>query len=81
MQQLTASYVYRIRTLTGQQKFEREHLMTYLGVDGNGDLQFNARPFAGTQTLREVDITLITPVRPSAGREDPEHYMNKVVQA
>jgi hypothetical protein len=79
-QELCKSYVYRIRTRSGQQKFEREHVMTYLGEDLNGDLTFNARPFAGTQTLRKSEIVSIAPMRPSDGRDDQGHYMNKVIR-
>lgn len=77
---LVKGYVYRIQTKTAQQRYPREHLLTYLGEDTHGTLTFNARPFAGTQVLSRSEIIKIEPVRASAGREDQGHYMNKVVR-
>lgn len=77
---LVKGYMYRVRTRTGQQKLEREHCMTYLGGNDRGELQFNARPFAGTQALDPATVTSIAPVRMSDGRESPAHYMNRIVR-
>jgi hypothetical protein len=63
--EMVKGYMYRIRTRTGQQKYPREHQMTYMGEDIHGDLQFNARPFAGTQAIRKADIVSIAAIRPT----------------
>jgi len=76
--ELTVGRTYRIRTIIGQQQLQREHVMTFLGVDKfNGYLEWNARPFAGTQTLRWDDITDMKVVTIVTARE---HYMNKIVR-
>jgi hypothetical protein len=74
--------VYKIRTLIGSQKLPREHVMTFIDTDRhNGNLIFNARPFAGTQELRWDDIVSIDVIRHNArGRDSDLHYMNKVVR-
>lgn len=79
--EMVKGYMYRLRTKTGQQKLEREHVMTYMGEDINGEWVFNARPFAGTQTIRPADVTNIVPIRDNTGNRDSSaHYMNKVVK-
>lgn len=78
--ELVPGYMYRIRTKTSAQKYEREHCLTYLGDNRNKTLSFNARPFAGTQELRPDEIVKLEPVRPGAGRENPAHYMNRIVR-
>lgn len=72
---------YRLHTRIGQQKYTREHLLTYLGrggSDGKG-LMFNARPFAGTQEFRAEEIVAMWDQGPSSGRDSSDHYMNKVL--
>jgi hypothetical protein len=79
--------MYRVRTKIGQQRLEREHVMTFVGgsnLEGdarNQYLNFNARPKAGTQVLHWEDIISIEPVRDNSKTHDsPDHYMNKVVK-
>ena len=78
--QLEQGHVYLIRTRMGQQKYEREHLLTFLGDDSYLGLQFNARPYAGTQTLHWEDILEIRYVGAGVGRDNDEHYLNKVIK-
>lgn len=75
--------VYRFRTRDGRQRYAREHLLTFLTRDKfNGDLIFNARPFAGTQTFdRRTKFLHVEKVGTSVGRDDPRHYMNKVIHS
>lgn len=56
---------YKVITLIGQQKFPREHVMVFLGLSvtstmpGRSTTSWSARPFAGTQELRDDDIRAI----------------------
>jgi hypothetical protein len=70
---------YLIRTRTSGQKYAREHRMSFLALDIDR-LQFNARPFAGTQVLSPNDIIGHKALGKSAGRDDPKRYMNKVIE-
>jgi hypothetical protein len=72
---------YLIRTKDGQQKYMREHRMSYLGRGLNvRELQFNARPFAGTQQIHVSSIIAVKDIGPSGGREDSQRYMNKTIK-
>jgi hypothetical protein len=74
--------MYRIRTIIGHQQLQREHVMTFLDYNvDHTELFFNARPFAGTQTLRWKDILKIDVIRHNTqGRDSKLHYMNKIVR-
>ena len=82
LRQLEPGTLYYLRTLSPPQRLEREHVLTYLGkVSGTDNLlQFNARPFAGTQEINSKEITAIRRmVRTDPfSREDPQHFMNRV---
>ncbi len=71
--------MYIIRTRIGGQKLEREHCMTFLGHDWDDGLVFNARPYAGSQSLTLNMILSAIPVPSTGGRDNPAHYMNKVI--
>jgi hypothetical protein len=72
---------YLIRTKDGQQKYVREHRMSYLGRGLNTlELQFNARPFAGTQLIHVNSIIAVKDLGPSGGRTDSERYMNRIIR-
>jgi hypothetical protein len=78
---LKEGWMYRIRTLVPPQRLEREHMLTYLG-DYEGELQFNARPIAGTQSFRwdQIQSIEVVDTTNSPLRESDEHYMNVVVR-
>lgn len=65
---------YKVRhRIIGVQRYDRESVMTYLGMDQTlQETQWNARPAAGTEGLRPQNIIAIEPVSP----ETP-HYVNK----
>lgn len=72
-------HLYLIRTKTGQQKYERTHIMTYLGRNRQTqELQFSARPFAGTQELYEGAILEAMDLGLGKALNDPRHYMNRI---
>lgn len=62
---------YRLRTQVGTQRYERESVLQYLGMDGY-DMLFNARPLAGTQRLSPASLVsteaLVGPQRPVINR-------------
>jgi len=79
--ELIVGHEYLIRTRTGQQRRERQHRMSFLGQDASAAfVQFNARPFAGTQTLHKHDIIATRDLGKSRGREDSKRYMNKIIR-
>lgn len=80
MDKLTEGYLYRIRTLIPPQRLQREHMLTYLGPDTYGKLQFSARPYYGTQQIDPDTILMCELVDLARGRYDERHYMNKVVR-
>lgn len=65
---------YRIHTRIGQQKYPREHILTYLGAGLHGSA-WNARPVAGTQEIRDEQIVGIWPADWSDA-----HRMNKIIR-
>jgi hypothetical protein len=77
--------MYRLVTKTSRAtKWGQESLMTYLGKGMSlGELQFNARPAAGTQTVDVRNIVSITHMPYVAGesrnREQTRHYVNRKV--
>lgn len=78
-QPLHPGMMYRIRTKSSRQKQPREHVVTFLAPN-DGELLFNARPAAGTQSFAWGEIVSIEPVRDNSGDWDSkDHYMNKVV--
>ena len=79
LRQLEKGSLYYIRTLDPPKRLQREHVVTYLGREPNGELSFNARPFAGTQSFNPRTITKITRlIRHTKLRDDPRHYMNRI---
>jgi len=84
--ELVPGQLYRIRTQIGQQTLEREHVLTFLDYStmNEGELFFNARPIAGTQTLNWVDIISVEHVGSNGTpgpRANHKHYVNKVVRS
>lgn len=67
---------YQIDTQDDSQRFPRRHRMSFL-AESHGQLQFNARPFADTQTFRANVIVRAVHLGKSAGRDDDKRYMNR----
>jgi hypothetical protein len=68
---------YRLVTrIPGTQRYDREHVLTYLGFHNDGAGRrvhgWNARPFAGTQEFPEAYIKSAEVVS-----KDVAHYMNR----
>jgi hypothetical protein len=68
---------YKVRhRIMGVQRRDRESVMTYLGIDRTfTETQWNARPAAGTESLRPQNILAFTPVASHV-----EHYVNHLVR-
>jgi hypothetical protein len=66
---------YVLTTRIGQQRLNRQHCMTYMSRNKQGQLLFDARPEFGTQTLNDADIIEARKVR----SKKAEHYMNRVL--
>jgi hypothetical protein len=77
--QLREGYEYEIISMVqGVQRYPRKSRMSYLGIHrGTNELQFNARPAAGTQTIRSQNLVEIHEVGKSKGREDPKRYVER----
>lgn len=73
---MTRGHEYVITYRIGTQRFDRRARMSLLGGDKNS-LQFNARPFAGTQEFPPRVITSVTDVGLSKGREDSDRYVGE----
>ena len=74
---LTPGWKYRLRSQSSQQRYPREAVMTFLGMDGDNYF-FSARPVAGTQTLNAAmvrEVILVEHVN-----KNTEHYLNKIIR-
>jgi hypothetical protein len=74
--QLHVGGEYEIRHQRSDQRYARKSRMSYLG-EYDGSFQFNARPVAGTQDFSAEQIKAIQFVGASAGRDDPNRYVNR----
>lgn len=62
---LVEGFKYRIVWKTPQQKYPRESIMLFVGMEGEAPLdsyRFSARPVAGTQTLDQHLVRLVQSV-------------------
>jgi hypothetical protein len=72
---------YVLHTRWGQQRFDREHVLTYMG-----DGYWNARPFAGTQQILASTIkyarklSSVPSMQVDGGRGDKRHVMNRMIR-
>jgi hypothetical protein len=80
--ELIVAHEYLVRTKDGQQKYAREHRMSFLGRHSTNvrSLLFNARSFAGTQEFNTSSIIATKDLGKSDGRESTKRYMNKIVR-
>jgi len=81
---LKPGHVYRLHTLTPPQRRVREWVLTYLGSNRNGGLDFSGRPYFGTTTMPPGDIVdawdLGVPDGIDLGTGDSRHHVGKVVR-
>lgn len=68
---------YLVLTKRPAQGYPREHRIGFLGKGRTeGELEFDARPAAGTQQLAIEDIVTIRPVE----KDEAKRHMNRVVR-
>lgn len=77
LDQLEKGHEYEIVwRIEGVQRRDRKSRMSYLGLNETlNELEFNARPAAGTQVLRPENIKSVKDLGPSIGRDDSRRYV------